>query len=118
MFYSPYNDGPANANQAAHYILRACNIDASPITGTIIITHAGAQDPFQGLDSNQIRQVLDKARLCPRCLAPIPRAEQWGVYPGALSRTDSASEICSHCGIEEASEHEQGNLIDQSRWLA
>ncbi len=34
---------------------------------------------------------------CPRCGGPLPIG-----YPGALSRADGESEICSTCGTEEA----------------
>ena len=40
--------------------------------------------------------------ICPRCSGPIPNLEHWGEYPGALSRVDNATEICSRCGTEEA----------------
>lgn len=40
--------------------------------------------------------------LCPRCAGFIPSNEQPGEYPGALSRADNKTEICSACGTEEA----------------
>lgn len=40
--------------------------------------------------------------ICPRCTGPVPRAGFEGVYPGALSRTDNLTEICSKCGQDEA----------------
>ena len=39
---------------------------------------------------------------CPRCRGGIPNNEQRGEYPGALSRSDNKTEICSGCGQEEA----------------
>ena len=39
---------------------------------------------------------------CPRCAGFIPDALNPGAYPGALSRWDNATEICSGCGMEEA----------------
>lgn len=44
------------------------------------------------------------ASVCPRCESSfIPTNENPGAYPGALSRTDNKTEICSECGTEEAS---------------
>lgn len=40
--------------------------------------------------------------ICPRCGGPVPRAGAEGQYPGALSRTDNETEICSACGTDEA----------------
>lgn len=40
--------------------------------------------------------------LCPRCKSPIPNAETPGAYPGALSRVDNITEVCSACGVFEA----------------
>lgn len=39
---------------------------------------------------------------CPRCGGGIPSDEETGAYPGALSRYDSVTEICSACGELEA----------------
>lgn len=36
---------------------------------------------------------------CPRCLEPLPKG-----YPGAISRHDNKTEICSACGLMEAIE--------------
>jgi hypothetical protein len=44
------------------------------------------------------------ATVCPRCESSfIPTNDNPGAYPGALSRTDDKTEICSECGTEEAS---------------
>jgi ribosomal protein S27AE len=41
--------------------------------------------------------------MCPRCQASlIPNNEFAGKYPGALSRVDNKTEICSACGADEA----------------
>jgi len=45
-----------------------------------------------------------KKPICPRCLNYIPNNETPGMYPGALSRTDDKTEICSECGVSEAME--------------
>jgi len=41
---------------------------------------------------------------CPRCGGGIPNDECRGLYPGALSRKDNETEICSNCGAAEALE--------------
>ena len=38
---------------------------------------------------------------CPRCTGFIPSNLTPGRYPGALSRVDNKTEICSECGHEE-----------------
>lgn len=42
------------------------------------------------------------AIICPRCEGAIPNNETPGAYPGALSRADNKTEICSACGTDEA----------------
>lgn len=43
--------------------------------------------------------------ICPRCESSyIPNNEFPGEYPGALSRVDNKTEICSECGVLEALE--------------
>lgn len=39
---------------------------------------------------------------CPVCNGFIPNNETPGAYPGAISRRDNVTEICSSCGIDEA----------------
>lgn len=39
---------------------------------------------------------------CPRCGGCVPNNEQPGAYPGALSRVDNATYVCSSCGTNEA----------------
>ena len=53
---------------------------------------------------------------CFRCGGAIPTLENIGQYPGAISRTDNETEICSECGSDEALECMRGTLSDQSRW--
>ena len=58
-----------------------------------------------------------KNHVCPRCLGPVPSAEHVGEYPGALSRTDNETEVCSECGRSEAMEQVFGSgLTPQSAW--
>jgi hypothetical protein len=40
--------------------------------------------------------------VCPRCGHFIPNDEQPGLFPGARSRADNATEVCSECGTHEA----------------
>lgn len=40
--------------------------------------------------------------VCPRCEGYIPNNDNPGAYPGAVSRVDNATEVCSACGVEEA----------------
>lgn len=42
--------------------------------------------------------------ICPRCGGYIPNNERPGEYPGALSRTDNETYVCSWCGELEAME--------------
>lgn len=44
----------------------------------------------------------DFAGPCPRCGGGVPNSVNPGAYPGALSRYDNKTYICSSCGTEEA----------------
>lgn len=51
--------------------------------------------------------------LCPRCeINLIPNNDSPGFYPGALSRTDNQTEICSSCGTDEAIKKTFYNILD------
>lgn len=54
----------------------------------------------------------DKFRQCPRCFGFIPNNATPGAYPGAISRLDNKTEICSDCGGEEAVLQWQNRLTD------
>ena len=54
----------------------------------------------------------EQFRECPRCSHFIPNDEMPGAYPGALSRLDNKTEICSSCGVEEALLQYAGELTD------
>lgn len=41
-------------------------------------------------------------KICPKCNEPIPSREDAGKYPGAISRIDNKTEICSECGVLES----------------
>jgi hypothetical protein len=49
---------------------------------------------------------------CPRCHHGIPNDEFRGEYPGALSRRDNKTYICSECGTKEALEDMTGVTYD------
>ena len=42
------------------------------------------------------------APVCPRCEGFIPSNLTPGRYPGAISRVNNKTEVCSDCGREEA----------------
>ena len=54
----------------------------------------------------------EQFRECPRCSHFIPNDLTPGAYPGAISRLDNETEICSECGVEEALLQFQGRLTD------
>lgn len=59
------------------------------------------------------------ASLCPRCGGYIPNNLQPGVYPGAISRLDNETEICSACGQAEALEEFLGpEIMPKELWKA
>jgi RNA polymerase subunit RPABC4/transcription elongation factor Spt4 len=59
-----------------------------------------------------------KDQVCPRCSGDVPNSEWKGRYPGALSRTDNETEICSDCGSHEAMEdYLNGSPLPQSEWV-
>jgi len=60
-----------------------------------------------------------KERICPRCGGDVPNTEFKGQYPGALSRTDNLTEICSDCGTHEALEQVLSDrpVTPQHRWV-
>jgi hypothetical protein len=57
-------------------------------------------------------QTHDRFRQCPRCAGFIPNNDTPGAYPGALSRLDNTTEVCSQCGEDEAILQWQGQLTD------
>lgn len=48
-------------------------------------------------------ELVNVPHICPRCKSDwIPNNNQPGEYPGAISRADNTTEICSACGEDEA----------------
>jgi hypothetical protein len=58
------------------------------------------------------KKTKSQFRECPRCTHFIPNDDTPGAYPGAVSRLDDSTEICSDCGVEEALLQYQGLLTD------
>lgn len=60
------------------------------------------------------REDTNQPLLCPRCgINALPTG-----YPGALSRTDNKTEICSPCGTQEGLEDwMDGGHKPQSSWV-
>lgn len=55
--------------------------------------------------------------ICPRCGGPVPREGMQGKYPGALSRLDNETEICSACGTDEAmQDYFKGGITPMDVW--
>jgi RNA polymerase subunit RPABC4/transcription elongation factor Spt4 len=46
--------------------------------------------------------MTNEIKNCPNCGGFIPNNETPGAFPGALSRKDNKTEICSECGTAEA----------------
>jgi hypothetical protein len=63
-------------------------------------------------ENNTYTKTHDKFVLCPRCEGFIPNNDTPGAYPGAISRLDNKTEICSECGTIEAMLDWQGELTD------
>lgn len=49
-------------------------------------------------------QLIDEKLTCPSCGGYIPNNQTPGAYPGAVSRKDNKTMICSECGTREALE--------------
>ena len=47
---------------------------------------------------------MSEIKRCPKCAGYIPSNKNPGEYPGAISRRDNKTEICSACGTMEALE--------------
>lgn len=61
---------------------------------------------------------MNVPHICPRCQDSwIPNNSQPGKYPGAISRSDNKTEICSACGEEEAiQDFYEGGCTQPSQW--
>jgi len=63
-----------------------------------------------------MRRVLATPR-CPRCGGFIPNDETPGAYPGARSRVDNKTEVCSKCGTAEAYNGIAGTYMGFTDWV-
>lgn len=57
-----------------------------------------------------------KNTTCPRCGGGIPNDVYRGRYPGAISRVDNKTEICSECGGDEAMEQFTTGKVRDDWW--
>ena len=57
---------------------------------------------FNRIINGQPRLDINNNPICPMCDEYIPNNNEPGKYPGALSRQDNKTEICSACGLAEA----------------
>ena len=79
-------------------------------------TERRAQEIIQMKREREVFVALGISK-CPRCQnQQIPNDEHAGMYPGALSRTDDETEICSSCGTDEAMEQWRSALTPKSAW--
>lgn len=71
------------------------------------------KDKAQIIINELLRQAQEDDSLpkCPRCGGYIPNDVTPGEYPGALSRWDNRTEVCSACGTEEAMMQIMGQSI-------
>ena len=62
--------------------------------------------------TRKFREPPYNPEICPRCLGFLPIG-----YPGALSRVDNETEICSDCGTDEAiGQYLDGYLAPIEKW--
>ena len=54
---------------------------------------------------------------CPRCGGGVPNNLTPGAYPGALSRSDNKTEVCSECGTAEAMMDFMNVPYTQENWM-
>jgi hypothetical protein len=68
-------------------------------------TKAGKQRATYSKDIQQVvadyRAEDQQLPICPICEGYIPNDERPGAYPGAISRYDNKTEVCSACGTAE-----------------
>jgi hypothetical protein len=69
---------------------------------------------------SQTRKGFMEIKICPKCSGHIPNNKTPGAYPGAISRRDNKTEICSACGTMEALEDffgEEADTLDREvKW--
>jgi uncharacterized protein with PIN domain len=80
--------------------------------GAQIVLEESDKENAMNKESNTYTQTHDKFALCPRCEGFIPNNDTPGAYPGAISRLDNKTEICSECGTIEAILDWNGELKD------
>ena len=56
-------------------------------------------------------KIIERTPQCPLCGGPMPNEKFPSAHPGALSRADNKTEICSNCGQIEAILQMQGENL-------
>jgi hypothetical protein len=72
------------------------------IRGGVAATLAEATDIAHARWAQRPMAPADDGHTCPRCRGGIPSDLHRGEYPGALSRFDNKTYVCSSCGMNEA----------------
>lgn len=67
-----------------------------------VVSDEGSDWDFDRLINGRPKLDNHGRPLCPICGGYIPNNATPGEYPGALSRVDNTTEICSDCGTQEA----------------
>jgi hypothetical protein len=81
----------------------------------VMLTVVTLVDEYRFKKEERLRMIY--APVCPRCLGYIPNNDTPGLYPGALSRADNHTEICSECGSDEARLHFLGRYVQpRTEW--
>lgn len=92
------------SNEMGHweFVIDAVSSDTSAEADTVRRYAVGRMAAL-GDVASQV-QMQHAGLVCPRCGHLIPNDEQPGAYPGAISRADNSTEVCSDCGQHEALE--------------
>jgi len=90
---------------------------------SIFSTDGGGKHSFRRYTQINQAELLERRDMkvpdiCPRCeFNWIPCNERPGAYPGAISRADNKTEICSECGEHEAiQDFYEGGCVALSQW--
>lgn len=101
------------ANPGATVLLGMLGSSVGMVVGDVIFLgnadgESGAED--EDADEGDVPDSVVNAavhagvlrHVCPRCGGGVPNDDDPGKYPGATSRKDNETEVCSRCGTEEA----------------
>lgn len=84
--------------------------DSATLAQTLLYCSECAELNLETIENKDWRQKY----ACPKCNGLIPSKDNVGAYPGALSRADNLTEICSDCGVAEAIADFK-NFVNQKR---